>query len=195
MRGVLEPLGRFADEVGVAVLAITHPPKAAQGSAINSFTGSLAFVAAARMAFIATEEPETERRLLLAVKNNLGSKAPGLAYRFEQRIVSKGIVGSHIAWDNAPVAVTADEALRQANSNRGKIADAKEFLRDHLSAGPVAADTITEAAEHEDISDWMLRKACKKLGVVKAKDGFQGAWVWKLPDQDNKVVQLKAPSK
>ena len=111
VRGVLEPLGRFADEAGVAVLAITHPPKAAQGSAINSFTGSLAFVATARMAFIATEEPETERRLLLPVKHNLGPKAPGLAYRFEQRIVSKGIVGSHIAWDIAPVTVTADEAF------------------------------------------------------------------------------------
>jgi len=195
VRSVLEPLARFADEVGVAVLAITHPPKAAQGSAINSFTGSLAFVAASRMAFIATEEPETERRLLLPVKNNLGPKAPGLAYRFEQRIVSKGIVGSHIAWDIAPVTVTADEALRQANSNRGKIADAKEFLRDHLSAGPVAADIITEAAEREDISDWMLRKACKKLRVVKAKNGYQGAWMWKLPDNDKAAQAATAPSK
>ena len=64
MRGVLEPLARFADKSGVAVLAISHPPKAAQATAINSVTGSLAFVAAARMVFITAEEPETERRLL-----------------------------------------------------------------------------------------------------------------------------------
>lgn len=81
VRSVLEPLARFADETRLAVLAITHPPKAAQGNAMNSFTGSLAYVAAARIAFIAIEEAETERRLLLPVKINVGAMPPGLGLR------------------------------------------------------------------------------------------------------------------
>src|SRR5262249_36958573 len=76
VRAVLEPFDKFAEECNVAIVAITHPPKASQGKAIHSFTGSLAFVAAARLAFLCLEDPETDRSLLLAVKNNLGPKAP-----------------------------------------------------------------------------------------------------------------------
>jgi putative DNA primase/helicase len=83
VRALLEPMGDFAKEFGVSVLGITHPPKAHQANAIHAFTGSLAFVAAARLAFVVTEEPETDRRLLLSVKNNLGSKAAGIGYRIE----------------------------------------------------------------------------------------------------------------
>jgi putative DNA primase/helicase len=70
IRAVLEPLARFAEKHKVAILAITHPPKAAQHKAINSFTGSLAFAAAARIVLIAIEEADSpmERKLLLGVK-------------------------------------------------------------------------------------------------------------------------------
>ena len=72
---------KFAEETDLAVVAITHPPKAEQSKAINSFTGSFAFAAAPRMTFIVIEEQETGRTLLLAVKNNLTRKADGLGYR------------------------------------------------------------------------------------------------------------------
>jgi hypothetical protein len=63
VRAVLEPVGDFATELGVAVLGITHPPKAHQANALHAFTGSLAYVAAARLVFCATDEPETDRKL------------------------------------------------------------------------------------------------------------------------------------
>jgi hypothetical protein len=50
---------------------LSHPAKAAQAEAINNVTGSLAFVAAARISLLAIKEPGTDRRLLLSVKNNL----------------------------------------------------------------------------------------------------------------------------
>jgi RecA-family ATPase len=52
VRAVLAPLTEFAEAHNVAVLSITHPPKASQAKAIHAFTGSLAHVAAARMAFL-----------------------------------------------------------------------------------------------------------------------------------------------
>jgi AAA domain-containing protein/DnaB helicase-like protein len=182
VRAVLEPLSRFAEETGVAVLAISHPPKAATGKAINFATGSLAFVAAARMFFITSEEPETERHLLLAVKNNLGAKAKGLGYRMEQRIVSKGIVGSHICWDSMPVNVTADEALQRSNSEGGKTADAQELILDMLSAGTMSWEAIQGAGDKEGISPATMRRARDKLkerGMInKTQIGYQGGWEW-----------------
>jgi AAA domain len=83
VRAVLEPLADWAEEHKVAVLGITHPPKNAPAKAIHAL-GSIAYVAAARLVFLAIEEPSSERRLLLPVKNNLGPLAPGLSYALVQ---------------------------------------------------------------------------------------------------------------
>jgi putative DNA primase/helicase len=76
VRAVMEPITALAENCRVGIFAVTHPPKA-QVSAMNAFTGSLAFVAGARIAFIVVPEPETERRLMLAVKNNVGVRRKG----------------------------------------------------------------------------------------------------------------------
>jgi putative DNA primase/helicase len=147
VRRVLEPFSALADYTGVAVLAITHPPKSAQSNALHAFTGSLAFVASARIALLAVEEPGTERRLLLPVKNNIGPRAKGLGYRLEQTIISLGIVTSRVAWDGAPVTVTADEAMQAASDEKSMaLADAEEFLREELSGGPREAAEVKERA-------------------------------------------------
>jgi putative DNA primase/helicase len=200
VRSVLEPLSRFAEETGIAVLAISHPPKAAQGKAINAVTGSLAFVAAARMVFMTATEPETKRRLLLAVKSNLGANAPGLAYHMEQRTVSKGIVGSHIRWDSAPVKITADEALRQSNADGGrKVADAKAIILEALSDGAMSAEALNDVPEQEDISTATMRRArseLKKAGkITKTKTGFKGGWEWSICQGDHAKTTTKMLTK
>jgi len=183
VRGVLEKVDRFADANGLAVLAITHPPKAAQAKAINAFTGSLAFVADARLAFIAIEEPETDRSLLLPVKNNLGVKADGLGFRLIQGVTSKGIPSSRVTWDADPVNVSANEALA-ASGTEGKKGvqrrEAEEFLNGYLEAGPMPADKVIEAAKANDISKRTLDRAKKDLGVIVEKGGYQGEWQWRL---------------
>ena len=63
VRAVMQPVDKFAAEYDVAILGITHPPKATQSKAIHSFTGSLAFIAAARTGFIVVTEDDTDRRL------------------------------------------------------------------------------------------------------------------------------------
>jgi putative DNA primase/helicase len=138
VRAVLEPLSHFAEENRVAIFGITHPPKAAQGKAKNAFTGSLAFVATARIGFLAIEEQGTERKLLLSVKNNIGRKAPGLGYSLEQTIMGdKNIVASRVAWDTAPVTMSADEAIAAANDKPPPaLAEAIEFLRQEMASGP-----------------------------------------------------------
>src|SRR5262245_6609679 len=75
VRATLDPIADWAEAHNVAILGVTHPPKAAQKNAIRQFTGSFAYVAAARLAFYVTKEPETDRTLFLPVKNNIGQKA------------------------------------------------------------------------------------------------------------------------
>ena len=151
VRAVLEPLAAFAEEFEVAVLAISHRPKQAQTKAINTITGSLGYVAAARIVLIAIEEPGTERRLLLSAKNNLAPLAPGLGYRLAQTIVCERIVASYVVWDNAPVTITANEAVRTApngDGDRGSaMTEAKGFLREELADGPKSPEEIKKVAE------------------------------------------------
>jgi AAA domain-containing protein/bifunctional DNA primase/polymerase-like protein len=182
VRAVLEPFDKFAEDCNVAILAVTHPPKASQGKAIHNFTGSLAFVAAARLAFVCVEEPETDRSLLLAVKNNLGPKEPGLGYRFEQRATAKGIWVSRVVWDTAPVNTTANEAIAMAAVRRGSaLREAEEFLRDYLADGPMPANKVDAAAEENEITRRTLKRARKSLKIVATKSAFDGGWTWSLP--------------
>ena len=110
VRAVMEPVTALAESCRVGIFAVTHPPKA-QGTAMNAFTGSMAFVASARIAFIVIDEPETERRLMLPVKNNVGIKAQGRGYSIAAKIVAENISAPYIIWDDAPVDMTADQAL------------------------------------------------------------------------------------
>jgi putative DNA primase/helicase len=183
VRSVMERLDKFAEDSGVAIVGITHPPKATQSKAINSFTGSLAFVAAPRLAFVTVEEPETGRSLLLAVKNNLGPKADGIGYRMAPGTTAKGIESCRITWDLAPVSVTASEALAEAagGPQQGRLREAEDFLRGYLDARPMAVDDVKAAATANGISEITLRRAREKLGVVTEKCDFLAGWQWRLP--------------
>jgi hypothetical protein len=184
VRSVLSPVEHFAADNNIAIWGTTHPPKGAQGKAINSFTGSLAFVASARLAFVAIEHAETDRSLLLAVKNNLGPKAEGLGYRLIQGFTPKGIMTSQVAWDTAPVTITANEALAEAAEETKKgnqRGEAEAFLRDYLEAGPMPANSVKEAANANDIASRTLRRAREALQVIVEKADFAGGWTWRLP--------------
>jgi len=188
VRGALEPLGEFATATGVAVLLISHPPKVST-TAINSVTGSLAFVAAPRLVFISVEEAGASgRRNLLAVKNNLGRRAPGLGYRLIQTTVGKEIVASLVAWDTDPVHQTADEALAtnaaEAKGGGGAIRTARDFLSEVLRDGPQPTEAVEKMAKERGISDATLRNARKLRGVKAFRTGGlgkAGAWSLRLP--------------
>lgn len=189
VRSVLEPVGEMAARMRVAVASITHPPKGAGRAAIDRFIGSVAFVAASRTAFMVAKDAEDkDRRLFLPVKTNIAALGKGLAFRLVQEVVGppdKGIVASSVAWEHQHVSVSADEALRavEDSSDRSALDEAKEFLRDKLAFGAVVVREIEEHANAKGISKATLKRARTALKVVPVKEGMDGPWSLKLPEE------------
>jgi putative DNA primase/helicase len=185
IRAVLAPLSEFAEKHRLAVIAVSHPPKgAAGGKALYAVTGSLAWIAAARTAFMIVEDADDpSRRLFLNSKNNLAPFAPGLGYRLVQRIVTGECVASHVDWDTVPVTVTADQALAAtagANDEGKSATGVEDFFRDILERGEALIDDIESEARAAGLlgagqrigHNKALRRARESLGVISRREGF-----------------------
>src|SRR5262249_6574457 len=183
---VLEAIADMAERTGVAVLLIHHPPKnATGGKAMNAFSGSLAFVAAPRISFIVVEEEQTDRYLMLPVKNTVGPKAAACGYYITETYVDGDapppIKTTLIEWDQAPVSMSANEALRGGSQlPRSKLERAQELLREQLAGGAVEVTDLVEVAKLAGIGKRTLRAAKVLIGVKSRKIGFQGGYEWYL---------------
>jgi putative DNA primase/helicase len=197
-RNVLEPVAEMADRLRIAVVAITHLNKGGAGNqgVLERFTGSIAFIAAARTGFAIIGDDENEGRVLfLQVKNNIAPAQRGLAFRCLQKIVGDEIVASFVDWENEHVAQSADDALRAtetAEGTRGGSAkdQAVQFLQSILAPGvPVLVQDIGRdavgAGLHEAgkpvAQNKPLRAARSALGVETKKLGMGQGWAWVLP--------------
>ena len=184
LRAVLEPLGEMAARLGVAVLAITHLSKSGTGSANNRFIGSIAFVAAARAAYIvARDHDDNDRRLFLPTKNNVGPEGSGLAFRMGLQKVSDAIFAPMILWDGA-VTITAEEALATSTDKSGSAPErenAEEFLRTILADRPLPTRQIKTEAKEAGLAWATVRRAKELLGIKSSKTALDGGWVWELP--------------
>ena len=176
VRALLAPLSALAAKYAVAIVLVSHLNKGgANAEAISRVTGSLAFVAAARGAYIVAKDPEdANRRLFLPAKNNIGRDVGGLAFSVEPFTLPGGIETSRVLWEPSPVMTTADEAMRPAedDSDRTMTGDAVDLLRDILIAGRVLARDIKRRATEAGISDKALRNARTRLQVAVSREGF-----------------------
>ena len=186
VRGVLDPLNDFASRTRVAVIANNHFSKGG-GTANSRFIGSVAFVNAARAAFIVTSDDTDEtRKLLIPSKSNIGPLSTGLAYRIEGCLIDyegNSIPTSRVMYESAPVTISADRALaalQGGESARSAKDEASDFLEDLLAAGPVPAKEVQAAAREAGISTKSLRTAKDALGIKPEKSGMKGGWVWSL---------------
>jgi hypothetical protein len=181
IRALLTPLAQMAAGRGVSITAVSHLNKSQAGNALGRVTGSLAFVAAARAAYIVARDPQEQtKRLLLPIKNNLGNDRTGLSYRIAEE---NGI--PYVVWDREPVTISADEALApvvESESQRASRGDAAEFLANMLKDLPAKVDDIKREAKDAGISWATVRRAKELIGAKSKKSGFdKGSWVWFLP--------------
>jgi putative DNA primase/helicase len=187
VRALLEPVQRLAERHGVAVVAISHLRKAPEGDAILRVNGSLAFVAAARAAYIVSrDEQEGGRRLFLPLKNNIGGDRTGYTFAVEPVVLPSGIETCRILWGKDLVIITADEALaqrREATVAPTRRDMATSWLRNLLVSGPVAVCQIEAEAKSAGLAWATVRRAADGLGIVTAKTGYEAGWSWHLPDE------------
>lgn len=186
VRGVLAPLSDLAQRRRVAILIVTHLTKGGGGKAMYRATGSLSFVAAARAAHLVAADPDQpQRRLVLPMKSNLGIQNSGLAYSIYGMDVKD--LGNHpcVAWETAPVEMTADQLLSretEPSSHGRELESAVNWLRELLAPGPVLQADVKTAATQAGFSWATVRRAKTELRVKPIKNGFgSGAsWSWSL---------------
>ena len=186
VRALLAPLGELAAKHSAAVVCVSHLNKGGSSEALMRVTGSLAFVAAARAAFLVARDPDdSTRRLFLPLKNNIGKDESGLAFGIESHQLPGGIETSCIAWEAEAVTVKADEALVPEGSaeDRTERQEAAEWLQKALADGPLSAQAVKEQAEQAGIAWATVRRAKDTLGIKPAKTRFDGGWEWALPSK------------
>ena len=192
----LQPLADLAIERRVAVLGIHHLSKGTQGrKPLERITGSLAFGALARIVFFAARgegkddgsEPE---RLFVRVKSNIGPDGDGFRYALEQAPLADdpSISASGIAWGAAVEGRAGDllaqlEGLEPGKGDSPALSEAKGFLLDMLTGGPMLTTALTAEAKGAGISPASLRRAKDALGVQAEKAAGDGPWRWRLPER------------
>lgn len=191
VRGVLHPLSELAAKNRVAIVAVSHLNKSAGTRAIHRTMGSVAFVAAARAAYlVAGDKVDGNRRLLLPLKNNLAADSGGLAFRLGGESVPR------IEWEPGTVTMSADEALEDDRGGKGgreRRNRAEEFFRGALAGGPKPAADVIAEGQQLGIGEKALRRALGEIGFAR-KTGFDGGWVWELRDEEPSEDAQDAPS-
>jgi putative DNA primase/helicase len=189
IRALLSPLAELAAKHNAAIICVSHLNKGGGGEAMTRITGSLAFVAAARAAYLIVKDTDDgRRRLFLPVKNNVGNDSSGLAFTIESKQLPEGIETSAVLWEADPVTVTADEAMQPQGDPEGQSAldDAKDFLYDILKDGPLTSKQVRADAEGAGHSWRTVYRAQKAIGIEVSKVGMKGPWMWQLSTKNAK---------
>jgi AAA domain-containing protein len=207
VRSQLHPLAKLAERLNIAFGAVTHPPKgAASRAALDSFIGSQAFIAAARVGHYCVAElgPEDDRgfrrptgRILFAtVKYSHSAPPPTLAFRREvvgigyDAQAGESIDAPRIVWDPQPLDLTAEEAIAANREARGdgrkmRAAPIREFLRDMIANGPVLLKIIKERGAVHGFKLGQLKRARQDIGAKAFKrkgENLDSPWMWAMPE-------------
>ncbi len=177
VRGILAELSRLAGKLGPAIVCVTHLNKAPGGKAVYRAMGSLAFTAAARIAWQIAKMPgDEEKRAMVLVKSNLPDVGKGLAFRLSQDENRNGFV----QWLDTSLEISADFMEEGAPGEGDAVPEACAFLRSTLAAGPRPAQEVIADAEKNGIPLASLKRA-KRLAGVRSWRGSGGRdrpWVW-----------------
>jgi len=128
------------------------------------------------------------------MKNNIGIKRPGLAFRSATKLTPSGIEAPAIEWDADEITASADEALAanvgqdSGSTSHGSKPEAINFLKEVLCDGAVSAVEVQRQAKEVGITMSTLRRAREGIGVESKRRGGaagMGEWIWELPQTIN----------
>jgi len=199
LRGVLSPLKTLAEELGAAIVLVSHLTKAASANGKHRVLGSIGYVAACRAnyLFVPDRNDRTGRRVLMV--DNGGNVAPAaatLAYTIED---PGG--GPRVVWSDEPVPITVEAALRPRpdvprRKEEPELSQCEDWLRQTLAGGRVLAAELRRACEDVGFSWPALSRARSRIGAVTRREGFGpgSKCYWQLcnapPDESASTIVL-----
>jgi hypothetical protein len=185
VRRLISPLARLAERRRCAPHLILHLNKAGSRQALYRASGSVAWVAACRSAWLAARDPKDPTRCILAqLKNNLAAPQPSLAFA----VHAPDSAHAAVTW-LGPSPLSADQ-LAGAASHRPPLATprdrAKDFLSQVLAGGPRTSRDIWPLAEEQGLTNSTLQRARRDLGARNIRVCLEGRLVsyWLLPGQE-----------
>jgi len=185
-RRALQPIRDLAEELGCAVVGVSHYTKWTAGrDPVERVVGSVTFGAVPRLIFGAAKVSQEDGggRIFVKAKNNLGPDTGGFRYDLEPVEVAP-VDTVRVSW-GAAVEGTARELLARAEEAQtnpaGTIATAGDFLRDLLADGPVPAKQVRGDADGAGYHWRTVQEAADRIGVERKKPGMREGWVWALP--------------
>lgn len=194
VRRALAPLAVAMDELAASAIGIMHWNKGVTLVALDRVLGSRAFTAAARAVLgIGVDPSDATKRLLLAVKSNLGPQAPaGIAFTVEGRLIPDPEGGlpietSGIAWAEDRPGVRSSDLFSVGEPREAGATDlAEAFLIDALAPGDIDPHQLEKwRKEVGGFSVATMRVAKKKLGVRsyprQDENGRILGWMVSLP--------------
>jgi len=178
VRRALHPLAMMAERTGAAILMIRHLNKNQHQSAMYRGGGSIAFIAAARAAWIVGSDPDDQDVFVLAMnKLNIARHPRALRYQIES-------VGgtSRIRWLGVCDLGKEQILPRPGGKRVSKSDQCAELLRDLLADGPRDSEEINTICDNRGFGRKAFNAGKRKAGVIAEKTGFQGRWQLRLPD-------------
>lgn len=187
VRTLLLPLQQAAQEMGAAIIGVSHLTKSEGMDVLLRTQGSVGIVAAARAVFgVGKDKDDPAKRYFMPLKNNLATDMNGFSYHIEEFCLPGTdplIRTSRVMWDSELVTKDANEVFTTPDrEERNAVNEAEDFLRDALADGWTKASELQIQARKAGLSWASVRRAQTRLNIKATKSGFQSGWGWKLPD-------------
>jgi len=167
LRKLLTPLSLWASKQKCAVVFITHLNKggAVKTDALTRVSGSIAWVAATRAAYLAVKDPDDEgRRILATIKMNLAPEPKTLAYRIVHQEDREG----RLEW-LGPVEVTADQAVNREAGKPRKLVARDWLLGLFTERLEWPSGELFRRASEDNVSKDAVFEAKRLLGLPRAR--------------------------
>jgi hypothetical protein len=181
VRRVLAAVAQLAEETAAAVVIVRHLNKTATGNPLYRGGGSIGIVGAARSGLLVARDPDHDDvRILASTKSNLCAAPASIGF------VLDDIAGvPRLRWTGESPQ-TAVSLLAQRETSTSPRDDAREFLLELLSDGPLPSKEVQRQAKEAGVSWRTVRRTSDALQVQKHRHGPPGQsgayWTWSLPD-------------
>lgn len=195
-RKVLDPLGKLAAELKVAVVVVAHFSKNIGLDAAKKVAGSVAIVHASRLAwgfFRDLDDPSLVH--MLVMKSNVSSMSAWSGFKYRVTRAAHPVdkddpIGiGKIEWLGASELKAEEIVSDREDKNSSTLKDCMYWLKEHLEEERLARTEVIEAGKKKGFAERTIERAAKNLKVDRDPVGRK--IYWKL--RAEKELELPAP--